>query len=72
MVNDAVGYDGAKHRKGRKRHTVVDTLGLVLRVVVTTASVPERAGGKQVLTKVREMGETVSRLSVIWGRRENF
>ena len=66
MVNEAVGYDGAKNRKGRKRHTVVDTLGLVLRVVVTAASVPERAGGKQVLTKVREMGESVSRLSVIW------
>ncbi|MEO0769668.1 MAG: IS5 family transposase, partial [Cyanobacteria bacterium J06649_4] len=66
MVNEAVGYDGAKKRKGRKRHTVVDTLGLVLRVVVTAASVSERAGGKQVLTKVREMGEAVSRLSVVW------
>lgn len=66
MVSEAVGYDGAKNRKGRKRHTVVDTLGLVLRVVVTAASVPERAGGKQVLTKVREMGEAVSRLSVVW------
>lgn len=66
MVAEAVGYDGAKNRKGRKRHTVVDTLGLVLRVVVTAASVPEREGGKQVLTKVREMGAAVSRLSVIW------
>jgi transposase len=28
-VHQAVGYDGAKHIKGRKRHTVVDTLGLV-------------------------------------------
>ena len=44
----------------------MDTLGLVLRVVVTAASVPERAGGKQVLTKVREMGKSISRLSVIW------
>lgn len=66
MVNEAVGYDSAKHRKGRKRHTVVDTMGLVLRVVVTAASVPERAGGKQVLTKVHEMGAAVSRLCVIW------
>ena len=66
MVNEAVGYDGAKNRKGRKRHTVTDTLGLVLRVVVTAASVPERAGGKQVLTKVRKMGDAVSRLSVVW------
>ncbi|MEO1634053.1 MAG: IS5 family transposase [Cyanobacteria bacterium J06631_9] len=66
MVNKSVGYDGAKKRKGRKRHTVVDTLGLVLRVVVTAASVPEREGGKQVLRKVRQIGASVSRLSVIW------
>ena len=66
MVNEAVGYDAAKNKKGRKRHTAVDTLGLVLRVVVTAASVPERAGGKQVLTKVEQMGAAVSRLRVIW------
>lgn len=42
-----VGYDTAKQVKGRKRHLLVDTLGLVLMVVVTAASVPERAGGGQ-------------------------
>lgn len=66
MVHEAVGYDGAKQTKGRKRHTVVDTLGLVLRVVVTAASLPERAGGKQALSRVHQMGEAVSRLSLIW------
>jgi len=66
MVHEDVGFDGAKLIKGRKRHTVVDTLGLVLRVVVTAASVPERAGGKQVLHKVHQMGATVSRLYLIW------
>ena len=66
MVNAAVGYDSAKNRKGRKRHTTVDTLGLILRVVVTAADVPERAGGKQVLQKVYPMGEAVSRLTLIW------
>lgn len=30
-----VGYDSAKHMKGRKRHLLVDTLGLVLMVVVS-------------------------------------
>lgn len=44
----------------------MDTLGLVLRVFVTAASVDERSGGKQVLNKVRQMGDTVSRLSTIW------
>ena len=66
MVHEAVGYDGAKQTKGRKRHVVVDTLGLVLRVVVTAASMPERAGGKQVLSRVYQMGKAVSRLALIW------
>ena len=66
MVHDAVGFDKAKHIKGRKRHTAVDTLGLVLRVVVTAASVPERVGGQQVLQKVHQIGDAVSRLYLIW------
>ena len=66
MVHDEVGFDGAKGIKGRKRHTAVDTLGLVLRVVVTAANLPERAGGKQVLQKVDQMGNAVSRLYLIW------
>jgi len=51
---------------GRKRFMTVDTLGLVLRVLVTAASVPEREGGKQVLKKVKQMGIGVSRLHTIW------
>ncbi len=57
----------AKHIKGRKRHTAVDTLGLVLRVVVTAASLPEREGGNRVLQKVHQMGAAVCRLYLIWG-----
>jgi putative transposase len=45
----AVGYDGAKQIKGRKRHLLVDTLGLVLGVLVTPASTPERAGAQALL-----------------------
>ncbi len=52
--------------KGRKRFTTVDTLGLVLRVLVTAASVPERTGGKQVLTRVKAMGTTIARVNLIW------
>lgn len=66
MINKAVGFDKAKHTKGRKRYTAVDTIGLVLRVVVTGASVPEREGGKQVLQAVCEMGQMVRRLYLIW------
>ena len=39
-----VGYDAAKRIKGRKRHILVDTLGLLLGVAVTPASTPEREG----------------------------
>jgi transposase len=41
-------------------------LGLVLRVVVTSACVPERLGGKQVLHRVHQMGNQVKRLHTVW------
>lgn len=66
MVHHAVGYDAGKHIKGRKRFMSVDTLGLVLRVWVTSASVPEREGGKQVLQRVKQMGKAMFRLTLIW------
>jgi transposase len=66
MVSEAVGYDAAKLIKGRKRHLTVDTLGLVLRVFVSAASVGEREGAKRVLKRVKRMGKAVSRLHTIW------
>lgn len=65
-VNEAVGFDGGKLIKGRKRFLSVDTLGLVLRVLVTAANVGERDGGKRVLKRVKRMGNQVSRLTTIW------
>ena len=38
------GYDGAKKVNGRKRHVLVDTLGLLLKARVTPADVSDRAG----------------------------
>jgi transposase len=66
MVSQAVGFDGAKGIRGRKRFLSVDTLGLVLRVFVSAANVGERAGGKRVLKRVKQMGKRVSRLHTIW------
>ena len=66
MVTQAVGYDAAKQVKGRKRHLSVDTLGLVLRVLVTAANVPEREGAKLVLKQVKQMGGVASRLHTVW------
>src|SRR6266850_1407670 len=48
----AVGYDAAKQIKGRKRHLLVDTLGLILGVEITPASTPERDGAQALLTRV--------------------
>ena len=45
-----MGYDGAKQIKGRKRHLLVDTLGLVLAVLVTPADTTERDGAKAMLS----------------------
>jgi transposase len=47
-----VGYDAGKRIKGRKRHLLVDTLGLVLGVAVTPASTTERAGAQILLGRV--------------------
>src|SRR5512146_2427614 len=47
------GYDGGKKVNGRKRHIVVDTLGLLLVVLVTAASVQDRDGGARVLDRLR-------------------
>lgn len=48
------GYDKHKNVWGRKRHLIVDTLGLVMLVVVSAASVQDRDGGKMVLTGLFE------------------
>lgn len=47
------GYDAGKKINGRKRHVVVDTLGLLVVVLVTAASVPDRHGGLRVLDRAK-------------------
>ena len=44
------GYDAGKKVMGRKRHLLVDTLGLILHVVVHPASIQDRDGAKLVLS----------------------
>jgi putative transposase len=50
---EARGFDAGKKIKGRKRHIVVDTLGLVLAVVIHSASVQDRDGAMEVLTELK-------------------
>ena len=55
--------------KRRRRFAVVDLLGLVLRVWVGAARVPERTGAKTVLERVKAVGQRVSHLLIIWADR---
>ncbi len=49
----ACGYDAGKRIKGRKRHIVTDTLGLMVGLVVHPASVQDRDGAPAVLKSIR-------------------
>ena len=51
-MGGSVGYDGGKKIKGRKRHIVVDTLGLLLAVTVTAGNLDDGTHAAQVLQKV--------------------
>ena len=46
------GYDASKKINGRKRHIAVDTLGLLLCVLVTAASVQDRDGARPLLEQL--------------------
>jgi putative transposase len=61
---EAVGFDGGKKTKGRKRHLLVDTLGLILAVVVTAANTDDRLGLVVLLT--RYMAGGGKRLRKLW------
>jgi putative transposase len=59
-----VGFDGNKKIKGRKRHILVDTLGLIIAVVVTAAGLEDRVGLMALLTGYFVTG--VKRLRKLW------
>lgn len=59
-----VGFDGNKKIKGRKRHVLVDTLGLILAVVVTSASAEDRVGLMILLERYWVTG--LQRLRRLW------
>ena len=50
-----MGYDAAKKVNGRKRHAVVDTLGLMLGCAILPGNVQDRVGCLGVLTAVRRL-----------------
>jgi putative transposase len=62
------GYDGGKKLKGRKRHQLVDTLGLMVAVLVTGAGVDDGAAAPQLLAQID--AQAFPRLRVIFGDRK--
>jgi putative transposase len=59
------GYDGGKKINGRKRHILVDTLGLLLAVVVTTAALDDGAAAPSVVARLDP--KDYPRLQKLWG-----
>ena len=62
--NQDIGYDGNKKVKGRKRHILVDTLGLIIAVVVSDAGTNDRDGLVELLTQY--FADGAKRLRKIW------
>ena len=60
---ETVGYDAGKKIGGRKRHLLVDTLGMILGVKVTPANVQDRDGAVLLLASLYLL---FARLQVIW------
>ena len=58
------GFDVAKQTIGRKRHVLVDTLGLIWLVQVTAASVQDRDGALLLFAKLCQRG--LGRVRLIW------
>jgi len=54
VSSEDTGFDAGKKIKGIKRHIVVDTLGLLLAVVIQSASVQDRDGAQSVIEKMQQ------------------
>jgi transposase len=66
---DPSGYDAGKKVKGRKRHILVDTLGLLLNVVVHPADIQDRDGAFHLLRRARRLFPFIERIFADGGYR---
>src|SRR5256712_4056836 len=57
------GYDAGKKIKGRKRHLAVDSLGLILGLMITSAAVQDRDAAKSL---IKGLVDLFGRLQIIW------
>jgi putative transposase len=58
------GFDGGKQINGRKRFLLVDAMGLLLKAIVTKASVPERKGAQALLNQTP--AQILKHLELLW------
>lgn len=66
------GYDGAKKVKGRKRHILVDTQGLLLKVHVHAADLMDWDGGKALLQGIKALFPRLQHLWTDAGYKSGF
>jgi putative transposase len=60
------GFDAGKRIKGIKRHIIVDTMGLILCVVIQSASVQDRNGALSVIEKLTESWKKIIKILCRW------
>jgi putative transposase len=69
VSSQSKGFDAGKKIKGIKRHIIVDTLGLILAVVIQSASVQDRDGATDVIDKLMESWKKIVKIFADGGYR---
>ena len=66
---EAIGYDGGKLVKGRKRFILVDTTGLVLAIFICAANISEKAGAMKLLEYIKKkeiLRKLCGKIELVW------
>jgi len=69
VAGEARGFDAGKKVKGRKRHLIVDTLGLILAVVIQNASTQDRDGAGEVIKLLQQAWSGIVKIFADGGYR---
>jgi putative transposase len=64
------GYDAGKHVKGRKRHVMVDMLGLLIVVIVTAASAQDSETGQELMIDAKSKTQRLVKVYADQGYKE--
>jgi putative transposase len=62
VSSESRGFDAGKKIKGIKRHIIVDSLGLILAVVIQSASTQDRNGAMEVMEKLVECWKKITKV----------